>query len=236
MNKVVTAIVPAYNEENRIKNTVLALKDIEYIQHIYVINDGSTDKTYDMAGSVGDINVVNQYPNRGKGEALSKGLQLALKDSDIIVFVDADLEESARDVEKLIIPILEDRADVTIAKFPPARRKGGFGFVKKLAKEGVYINTGKKMDTVLSGQRAFKSEVLEQINGKYKGYGVELGMIIDILNRGYSVMEVDVNMYHNETGRDLSGFIHRGKQFWQILTVLISKTISTKLKGRLKGR
>lgn len=236
MNKVVTAIVPAYNEEGRIRNTVLALKNIEYIQHIYVINDGSTDRTYDMAGSVDSIDVVNQYPNRGKGEALSKGLQLALKDSDIIVFVDADLEESARDVEKLIIPILEDRADVTIAKFPPARRKGGFGFVKKLAKEGVYINTGKKMDTVLSGQRAFKSEVLEQINGKYKGYGVELGMIIDILNRGYSVMEVDVNMYHNETGRDLSGFIHRGKQFWQILTVLISKTISTKLKERLKGR
>ena len=232
MNKVVTAIVPAYNEEGRIRNTVLALKGIEYIQHIYVINDGSTDKTYDMADSVDGIDVVNQYPNRGKGEALYRGLQLALKDSDIIVFADADLEESARDVEKLIIPILEDRADVTIAKFPPAKRKGGFGFVKKLAGEGVYINTGKRMNTVLSGQRAFKSEVLRRINVRYKGYGVELGMLIDILNRGYSVMEVDVNMYHNETGRDLSGFIHRGKQFWQILTVLISKTISTKLKGR----
>lgn len=232
MNKVVTAIVPAYNEEGRIRNTVLALKGIEYIQHIYVINDGSTDKTYDMADSVDGIDVVNQYPNRGKGEALYRGLQLALKDSDIIVFADADLEDSARDVEKLIIPILEDRADVTIAKFPPAKRKGGFGFVKKLAGEGVYINTGKRMDTALSGQRAFKSEVLRQINVRYKGYGVELGMLIDILNRGYSVMEVDVNMYHNETGRDLSGFIHRGKQFWQILTVLISKTISTKLKGR----
>lgn len=232
MNKVVTAIVPAYNEEGRIRNTVLALKSIEHIQHIYVINDGSTDKTYDMACSVSGIDVINQFPNRGKGEALYKGLQLALKDSDIIVFADADLEESARDVEKLIIPILENRADVTIAKFPPAKRKGGFGFVKKLAKEGVYINTGKRTDTVLSGQRAFKSEVLRQINGRYKGYGVELGMIIDILNRGYGIMEVDVNMYHNETGRDLSGFIHRGKQFWQVLTVLISKTISTKLKRR----
>ena len=232
MNKVVTAIVPAYNEEGRIRNTVLALKSIEYIQHIYVINDGSTDGTYDAANSIDGIDVINRYPNRGKGEALYKGLQLALKDSDIIVFADADLEESAEDIEKLITPILENKADVTIAKFPPAKRKGGFGFVKKLAKEGVYINTGKRMDTVLSGQRAFKSGVLRQINVRYKGYGVELGMLIDILNRGYSVMEVDVNMYHNETGRNLSGFIHRGKQFWQVLTVLISKTISTKLKGR----
>lgn len=232
MDKVVTVIVPAYNEQDRIGNTILALKSIECVRYIYVINDGSTDETYDRACSIDGIDVINQFPNKGKGEALYKGSQLALKNSDIIVFVDADLEESAKDIEKLLIPILEDKADVTIARFPPAKRKGGFGFVKGLAKRGVFINTGKRIDTALSGQRAFKSEVLEQINSNYKGYGVELGMIIDILNRGYKVMEVDVNMYHNETGRDLSGFIHRGRQFWQILTVLISKTLSTKLKGR----
>lgn len=232
MNKVVTAIVPAYNEENRIENTILALKSIKYLKHIYVINDGSTDKTYDKACSIDNINVINQFPNKGKGQALHKGLQLALDNSDIIVFVDADLEESAKDIEKLIVPILEGKVDVTIAKFPPAKRKGGFGFVKKLAKQGVFINTGKRIDTALSGQRAFKSEVLKQIKGKYKGYGVELGMIIDILNKGYNIMEVDVNMHHNETGRDLSGFIHRGKQFWQILIVLVPKTLSTKLKRR----
>lgn len=232
MNKIVTVIVPAYNEESRIKNTILALKSIEYIQNIYVIDDGSTDKTYDVASSLTSVNVICQPSNKGKGEALYKGIQLALKDSDIIVFVDADLEESAKDIEKLILPILENKADVTIAKFPPAKGKGGFGFVKKLAREGVYINTGTRIDTVLSGQRAFKKEVLEEINYCYTGYGVELGMTIDILNRGYSIMEVDVNMYHNETGRDLSGFIHRGKQFWQILMVLVPKTISTKLKRR----
>ncbi|HZK57481.1 MAG TPA: glycosyltransferase family 2 protein [Clostridia bacterium] len=232
MNRVVTVIVPAYNEENRIKNTISALKSIKHIQHIYVVNDGSKDKTYDEICGIKGINIINQSSNRGKGEALYRGLQPILKNSDVIVFADADLEESAKDIEKLIIPILKNETDVTIAKFPPARRKGGFGFVKGLAKRGVFINTGKKIDTALSGQRAFKSEVLKQINNKYRGYGVELGMIIDILNSGYDVMEVNVNMYHNETGRDLSGFIHRGKQFWQVLTVLVSKTISTKLKRR----
>lgn len=232
MDKVITAIVPAYNEQDRIGNTILALKNIECIRHIYVINDGSTDETYDRVCSINGINIINQFPNRGKGEALYKGLRLALQNSDVIVFVDADLEESAKDIEKLLVPILEDKADVTIAKFPPAKRKGGFGLVKGLAKKGVFINTGKRIDTALSGQRAFKREVLEQVNSNYRGYGVELGMIIDILNRGYDVMEVDVNMHHNETGRDLSGFVHRGKQFWQILMVLISKTLSTKLKRR----
>lgn len=232
LNKIVTAIVPAYNEENRIKNTVSALKNIEYIQHIYVINDGSTDRTYDEICDMNNINIINQFPNKGKGEALRKGLQLAPENSDIIVFVDADLEESAKDIKKLIVPVLKNEADVAIAKFPPAKRKGGFGLVKKLAQKGVLINTGRKIDTALSGQRAFKSKILKQIDTNYKGYGIELGMIIDILNKGYNVVEVDVNMYHNETGRNLSGFIHRGKQFWQVLTVLISKTIATKLERR----
>ncbi len=230
MNKVVTVIVPAYNEEKRIVNSLLALKSIPYVTNIFVIDDGSTDNTFSNASTVENINVVRQTSNKGKGQALSEGLRLALDDSDIIVFADADLEESAKDVEKLVLPIIENNADVTIAKFPRAKRKGGFGLVKKLAREGVYINTGVRLDTVLSGQRAFKKEVLQNVNHCYTGYGVELGMTIDILNKGYRILEVDVNMHHNETGRNLSGFIHRGKQFWQILKVLGPKTVSTKLK------
>lgn len=233
MGQVVTVIVPAYNEEDKIVSTILALKSISYIKNIYVINDGSTDETYKRASGIEGINVVNQPGNKGKSQALYRGLQLALDNSQIIVFADGDLGESAKDVEKLIVPILEGRADVTIAKFPPAKKKGGFGLVKALAREGVYINTGKRISTVLSGQRAFKSDVLKNLDfNSYSGFGVELGMTIDILNKGYTLEEVDVNMYHSETGRDLDGFIHRGKQFWQILTVLIHKTANARLKGR----
>lgn len=232
MKKIVSVIVPAYNEEKRIINTLVALNEINLIDNIYVIDDGSTDNTYMNASSILNIKVIRQPSNNGKGFALYKGIEISKKNSDVIVFVDADLEESAKDIEKLIHPILENKADVTIAKFPPAKRKGGLGFVKKLAKEGVYINTGVRIDTVLSGQRAFKKEVLKEINKVYTGYGIELGMTIDILNKGYNILEIPVNMHHNETGRNLSGFIHRGKQFWQILMVLIPKTISSKFKRR----
>lgn len=55
------------------------------------------------------------------------------------------------------------------------------------------------------------------------GYGVEVGMTIDILKYGYSIKEILVNMTHNETGRDLKGFIHRGKQYYHIKKIANKK-------------
>ena len=77
-----------------------------------------------------------------------------------------------------------------IAKFPPATKKGGLGFVKRLAKESVFEMTGKELDATLSGQRIFKKEVLEKFKEIPYGYGVEVGMTIDILKYGYTIKEV----------------------------------------------
>ncbi|HHY90299.1 MAG TPA: glycosyltransferase family 2 protein, partial [Clostridiales bacterium] len=102
-------------------------------------------------------------------------------------------------------------------------KKGGFGLVKNLAKFGVRFYTGHTIHTSLSGQRAFRAQVLKSIPHISAGYGVEVGMTIDILNMGFRIQEVEVNMTHRETGRNLKGFIHRGKQFYHILITLLRK-------------
>src|SRR5699024_4267141 len=107
--------------------------------------------------------------------------------------------------------VLDGNYDVSIAKFPPSKKKGGFGVVKKLAKNGVYFYTKRSVTTSLSGQRIFKRKVLEDIILPTGGYGVEVEMTIDILKKGYTIIEVPVNMKHAETGRDIQGFKHRGK-------------------------
>ncbi|AOY77082.1 glycosyltransferase family 2 protein [Clostridium formicaceticum] len=224
MKSTIAIIIPAFNEENRIITTLTAIKEASPLYRIYVVDDGSTDATAQKVAKLEDICLIKSIKNKGKGEALKIGIETAIATSDILVFLDADLQESAKEVKKLIGPILNNEADVTVAKFPPAKKKGGFGLVKKLAQYGVYINTGKRLTTVLSGQRAFKKEVLQDLQFNYSGYGVELGMTIDILNKGYLIKEVAVNMFHNETGRDLQGFYHRGKQFFQILKVFMKKT------------
>lgn len=225
MNPYISIIIPAYNEENKIKETLEGVINIKEINEVIVIDDGSSDKTTQVASSVkdGKIKVFTLDKNRGKGYALNYGLEISKKNADIIGFIDGDLGSSSSEVKKLIDPILNDEADVIIAKFPPAKKKGGLGFVKNLAKESVLEMTGKSLDATLSGQRLFKKEVLEKFDEIPFGYGVEVGMTIDILKYGYTIKEVLVNMTHSETGRDLKGFIHRGKQFYHIKKVLKQK-------------
>ena len=221
----ISIIIPAYNEENKIKDTLESIKDIKEIDEIIVVDDGSSDKTSEVAKSVKSdkINVITQSQNRGKGYALNNGLKEAMKKADIIGFLDGDLGNTASEVEKLITPIINNEYDVTIAKFPPAKKKGGLGFVKNLAKESVKEMTGVELTSTLSGQRIFKKEVLEIFDEIPFGYGVEVGMTIDILKNNFKIEEVLVNMTHSETGRDLKGFIHRGKQFYHIKKVVRQK-------------
>lgn len=225
MNPYISIIIPAYNEENKIKDTLESIKNIETINEVIVVDDGSSDKTTEKASEVKSdkIKVFKLDKNRGKGYALNYGLQVAMEKADIIGFLDGDLGSSSNEVEKLITPILNNEADVIIAKFPPAKKKGGLGFVKGLAKQSVLDMTGEELDATLSGQRLFKREVLEQFDEIPFGYGVEVGMTIDILKKGYKIKEVLVNMTHSETGRDLKGFIHRGKQYYHIKKVLRDK-------------
>jgi glycosyltransferase involved in cell wall biosynthesis len=220
----VYAIVPAYNEEDKIESSIKAIRTSKYIDDVYVVDDGSQDSTALKAAKAG-AKVIKLKRNMGKGYALKYGLDKIIDLSRIILFLDGDIDASQRDVDRLIEPILNNECDVTIARFSKAKKKGGFGLVKFLAKRGVKYFTHEEIECSLSGQRAFKAEVLKSVYNIPSKYGVEVGMTIDIIKSGYSIKEIDVEMKHRETGRDLKGFIHRGKQFHQILWTLILKRL-----------
>ncbi|WP_053957371.1 glycosyltransferase family 2 protein [Inediibacterium massiliense] len=227
MSQWITALVPTYNEEDKIKETIEGIQKCQYIDKIVIVDDGSIDQTVNVVKDT-KAEVYSLHKNQGKGAALTYGIQKVIDESKIIIFLDGDLGASSMEADKLVLPILEGTADVTIARFPSAKKKGGFGLVKNLARYGVKHYTGHTIYTSLSGQRAFKSEVLKKLGPIPSDYGVEVGMTIDILNMGYKIKEVDVTMTHRETGRDLKGFIHRGKQFHQILSTLLKKNKEVK--------
>ncbi|PKM80091.1 MAG: glycosyl transferase [Firmicutes bacterium HGW-Firmicutes-14] len=218
----VSVLIPAHNEEQYIFETVTAISTIPEISEIVVIDDASADNTANLAAEAGAV-VISLPANLGKGGALNKGLS-QIK-SGIIALVDGDIGVSAAEVRKLIIPVVEGQADMTIARFPRARKKGGFGLVKGLARKGIKYFTGMEVLAPLSGQRVMKREVIDALGGFDSGFGVEVGMTIDVLRKGFRIMEVEVNMTHAETGRDLPGFLHRGKQFLHVARVLARRLV-----------
>jgi len=213
----VTVVVPAYNEEERIADTIKAIRTIPSVNRIIVINDGSSDHTSSIARNAG-AEVIDLQPNRGKGGAMNA--VVSSLDSGIVVFLDADLGVSAAEAGKIIDPVLAGRCDMAIAAFPPPKKKGGFGLVKGTAARALRQAGMPDSIAPLSGQRAMTQAVLQTVTPFHEAYGVELGMTIRALQHGLRVLEIPTTMSHNETGRDLQGFLHRGRQFWNVVQVL----------------
>jgi hypothetical protein len=144
--------------------------------------------------------------------------------TDVVAFLDGDLGAAAGEAEKIIKPVVEGITDLCIASFPPPKKKGGFGIVKGTAAWAIRKVGKIEVTAPLSGQRAMTIEVLRTVTPFHEGYGVELGMSINALLHGFRLMEVPTTMTHNETGRDLKGFIHRGRQFIDVVRSIRRET------------
>jgi glycosyltransferase involved in cell wall biosynthesis len=219
----VIAVVPSYEEEFVVGDTVRSLRAIEEVDTVLVIDDGSSDRTADAAVDAGARMVVNS-PNLGKGSSLNRVLPNL--DFDVLLLIDGDIGNSATEARALLKPVLSGEADLAIAAFPSPELKGGFGLAQGLARLGIERLGERKMTSPLSGQRALTREVYSGTSPFEAGFGVEVGMTVDALSSGFRVVEVATEMSHNETGRDIPGFIHRGIQFADITRVLVKRSLT----------
>ena len=116
----VAAIVPAYNERNRIGVVLEAIKNARTVDEILVVSDGSTDGTYEMAVSQPDVRAIELKPNRGKGGAMRAGAENT--DADVVVFLDADLiGMSGEKVDAIVGPVAQKQADMSVGVFRDGR-------------------------------------------------------------------------------------------------------------------
>lgn len=219
MTRIISAVIPAYNEEGRIGDTIQALRETGKVQEIIVVDDGSTDHTAAEAKGAG-ARVISLPRNMGKGQAANAGV--AASRGEIILLLDGDLGDTARETVKLLVPVLNGQADLTVAAFTRlGKRGGGFGLVKNLARLGIYLYTGRKVAWPLSGQRAFRCEVYQEAGPFAPGFGLETAFTIRALQRGFRLMEVPVAMEHRVTGWALADIRHRAMQFLAVAKVLL---------------
>lgn len=190
-------IIPAYNEENTIgdtiSNTISAMESMKNPYEIIIVDDGSTDNTRRIATGY-KVTVLFNGRNRGKGYALKKGFQHA--QGDIIVTIDADGAHKPKEIPDLIHPLFNGVDIVAGSRFLGNQMNS----TSKLNRIGnILINTlimtltGKLITDSQTGFRAFKKEVLQKINLKSLGYEVETELTVEGLRNGFTYQEKPIS-------------------------------------------
>lgn len=192
--------IPCYNEEetlpvtlNSIPKEFLGVDEVE----ILVIDDGSTDKTVEVARNNGVAHIVSHPRNLGLARAFATGLKAAIDfGADIIVNLDADNQYNACDIQKLIEPVMANEADITIGARPIEAIKSFSPIKKILQKVGSYVmRTISKTDVkdAPSGFRAFNREAAKRIN-IFDNYTYTMETIIQAQNKGLLLKSVPIRV------------------------------------------
>jgi glycosyltransferase involved in cell wall biosynthesis len=228
----VSVIIAARNEQHSIAAAVRAARALGAAQ-VIVADDGSSDDTARLAEEAGAL--VSRLPRRrGKGAALRQAISQAK--GGIVLLLDGDLGASAAESRHLLRPVMAGAADMAVAIFPPTQARAGFGIARGLAFLAIALMGWRRMKAPLSGQRAIARSLLDRLHIANR-FGVEVALTLDALALGAKIAEVQTAMIHRPTGRNLAGFVHRGKQALDVLSVVIPRLIwPVGPTGNLAGR
>jgi len=219
---VLSIVIPAYNEENgiaEIANRVLAVEPalkkvgVEKLE-LLVVDDGSKDRTAEVAAGISGVTLIRHPKNKGYGAALKTGFSKA--SGELIGFLDADgtyppeyfpqLCQAALNGTDLVIGSRMAGAE---SQMPVTRRIGNFFFANLLS-----ILGRQKVSDSASGMRLFKREILEQIFPLPDGLNLTPVMSTRALHEGIKIEEVPIP-YSERVGRSKLSVIHDGRIFLQ---------------------
>ena len=163
--------IPCYNEEETLPVTVADLPrhidGIDVIEYL-IIDDGSRDRTVEVAHEIGVHYVVRFKGNRGLAHGFMAGIDACLKlGADIIVNTDADNQYCGEDIEKLVEPILQNRAEIVIGERPIGDTEHFSSMKKRMQKFGsfvVRVASGTDVPDAPSGFRAYTREAAMRLN------------------------------------------------------------------------
>lgn len=196
--------MPVYNEKNTINQIVERVQAVPVSKEIIIVDDGSKDGTRDILKELAkqeNIKVFLHKKNKGKGAALSTGLQHI--SGDFVIFQDADLEYHPEEYTRLLEPIQKGEADVVYG----SRFKGSgraFLFWHKVGNIFLNFVTNILYNSTLTDMetcyKMFRCDVIKGIAIESNRFNVEPEITAKILKRGYKVFEVPITY----SGRDFS--------------------------------
>ena len=203
----VSAVIPAYNEANRIVRTINQARP--FVDEIIVIDDASTDRTASLAKEHGAI-VFTQQKNKGYIDAIKYGFRKA--NGEVVITLDADGEFSAQDIPALLKPIIDGSADMV---------QGHRNIVPRPSERVLTWLSQRKFDTGDSGTglRAIRTPLARSL--QIKGACICGVFSLEAASKGARIAEIPITLQQTNKPRKIAWFHFR--QFFYLLPWLFKK-------------
>jgi glycosyltransferase involved in cell wall biosynthesis len=228
--------VTAWNEADRLGETLRALKRAFPGERVLVADDASADATPHIAlqegaelvraperlGKGGVANLAVSRLRAGRGAAATASGAAAATPLPSLLVCDGDLGGSAAKLAALVEAVERGDGDVAVAAFT-RRVGGGFGVALRFAAWAIRDLTGLEPAAPISGQRALSARAAEAVTPFAPGFGMEIGMTVDAHRAGLRLTEVELDLEHRATGRTAPGFVHRARQLRDFVRVYLSR-------------
>lgn len=209
--KTTFIVIPAYQESKIIQSVIKEIRDAGY-EHIVVVDDGSSDDTFEQAKKTGIITLRHKL-NRGKGAATKTGIEAAkLLGADIIITMDGDGQHDPNDIAKLIAPLERSHCDVVLGS--RLLHPEGMPWYKiwhnKIGNIITWYLYGLYVTDSQSGFRAYSRHAADVINTRTDRYEYDSEVIREIYNYKLKYKEIPIAVRYTEYSM---GKIHK-QSFW----------------------
>lgn len=195
---MIIAVIPAYNEASRIASVVSDV--MRYVDRVVVVDDGSMDKTAEVAEKAGAL-VVHHMTNCGAGAATMTGLEAArLLGADAVVTLDADEQHMPEDIPALLKPLIDNKADIVFAnrfgtrnKIPFIRRVfNGIGNIVSFLATGLWVSDSQ------CGYKAFGSKALSEIKLRMSGFEFCTEIVRESVQHKWRIAQIPIKVVYSE--------------------------------------
>ena len=199
-NSDYTVIMPFFNEENTLEMAVTNLVNEDFAKEIILVNDGSNDKSYEIASRLQNkhefVKLIESKENKGKGHALKLGINVASK--KYIGVLDADLEYSPNDLKNLFKEIDINNLDIVC----------GSRFIGDFKRDNIYVRTylankflsmffsiihREKVTDIATCLKVFRKTLFDSIDLKANGFSIEVEILAKTLSKSDNFKEFPIS-------------------------------------------
>jgi glycosyltransferase involved in cell wall biosynthesis len=204
----VIAAIPCYNEEQFIGNVVRRVS--QYVDQVVVVDDGSRDRTAEVAEAAGAV-VVRHDANKGPGGAYKTCLQVARENGvEVLITLDGDEQHDPDELPRLLQPLLDGEADLVVgSRFldqykVPRYRKFGIDVITFL------YNVGSKAKVVdaQSCYRGYNRKALDKLRITEDGFGFSVELLVQARKNGLRIVEAPISCIYHEASHSMNPVLH----------------------------